>query len=118
MKEAYPNFENELPDISDLQGFYKSAKKRFDDDPEFKKRSQLAVVDLQAGGEFARNAWQRICDVSRRAFEKIYSRLGISVEERGESFYNSMIPGLVKELRDRGMVEDSDGAQCFFTKNP
>eukprot|EP00420_Gonyaulax_spinifera_P034078 CAMPEP_0197879884 /NCGR_PEP_ID=MMETSP1439-20131203/7851_1 /TAXON_ID=66791 /ORGANISM="Gonyaulax spinifera, Strain CCMP409" /LENGTH=221 /DNA_ID=CAMNT_0043499421 /DNA_START=50 /DNA_END=711 /DNA_ORIENTATION=+ len=42
MKEAYPNFQEQLPEISDLQEFYKASKKRFDDDEEFKKRAQLS----------------------------------------------------------------------------
>lgn len=117
MKETYPDFETSLPDISDLQEFYKSSKKRFDEDDAFKERARLAVVDLQSGGKFAINAWQRICDVSRKAFQKIYDRLKVTVEERGESYYNSMIPVLVKELQDRELVVESDGAMCLFTPN-
>jgi len=115
MKEAYPNFQEELPEVSDLQEFYKASKKRFDDDDEFKKKAQLSVVDLQAGGEFARSAWQKICDVSRRAFQKLYDRLGVTLEERGESYYNSMIAPLVADLKARGLVVESKGAMCLFT---
>eukprot|EP00933_Yihiella_yeosuensis_P005164 TRINITY_DN109626_c0_g1_i1.p1 TRINITY_DN109626_c0_g1~~TRINITY_DN109626_c0_g1_i1.p1 ORF type:complete len:587 (+),score=162.90 TRINITY_DN109626_c0_g1_i1:71-1831(+) len=115
MKEKYPNFQETLPEVSDLQEFYKASKKRFDDDEAFKKRAQEAVVDLQSGGEFARSAWQKICDVSRVAFNKIYDRLDISVEERGESFYNAMIPPLVEDLKARGLCVDSNGAMCIFT---
>merc|ERR1719359_685994 len=106
----------ELPEVSDLQEFYKAAKKRFDDDDAFKEKARLSVVDLQSGGEFARVAWQKICDVSRVAFQKIYDRLGITVHERGESFYNALIPPLVEELTLRGLVKDSDGAQCLWTR--
>jgi arginyl-tRNA synthetase len=35
--------------IGDLQVFYKASKKRFDEDPDFKERSQQAVVKLQVG---------------------------------------------------------------------
>lgn len=115
MKEKYPNFQEQLPEVSDLQEFYKASKKRFDDDEEFKKRAQLSVVDLQSGGEFARSAWQKICEVSRVAFNKIYSRLGVVLEERGESFYNSLIPPIVEELKDRGLCVESSGAMCIFT---
>jgi len=115
MKETYPNFQEQLPEVHDLQEFYKASKKRFDDDAEFKSRAQLAVVDLQAGGEFARSAWQKICEVSRIAFNRIYSRLDISIEERGESFYNSMIPPIVEELKARKICKESEGAMCIFT---
>ena len=33
--------------MGDLQAFYKAAKARFDEDEEFKLRSQQAVVTLQ-----------------------------------------------------------------------
>eukprot|EP00931_Biecheleriopsis_adriatica_P004295 TRINITY_DN105991_c0_g1_i1.p1 TRINITY_DN105991_c0_g1~~TRINITY_DN105991_c0_g1_i1.p1 ORF type:complete len:586 (+),score=152.21 TRINITY_DN105991_c0_g1_i1:70-1827(+) len=115
MKEAYPNFQEELPEVHDLQEFYKASKKRFDEDEAFKTKAQRAVVDLQSGGEFARSAWQKICEVSRVAFNKIYGRLDISLEERGESFYNEMIAPLVQELSARGIVVESKGAQCIFT---
>jgi arginyl-tRNA synthetase len=115
MKEKYPKFQEQLPDVSDLQEFYKASKRRFDEDDEFKKKAQLSVVDLQAGGEFARSAWQKICDVSRVAFEKIYSRLDIKIEERGESYYNSMIEPIVTELKKRKLCVESKGAMCIFT---
>lgn len=115
MKEAFPDFQQKLPDVSDLQEFYKAAKKRFDEDEAFKAKAQAAVVDLQAGGEFARSAWQKICDVSRKSFQRIYDRLDVTVYERGESYYNSLIPVVVKELQDRGICREDRGAQCIFT---
>mmetsp|Transcript_85078 Transcript_85078/g.150441 ORF Transcript_85078/g.150441 Transcript_85078/m.150441 type:complete len:586 (+) Transcript_85078:57-1814(+) len=115
MKETYPNFQEQLPEVSDLQEFYKAAKKRFDEDEEFKGKAQRAVVDLQAGGEFARSAWQKICEVSRVAFNRIYGRLDIQLEERGESFYNDMIAPLVEDLKVRNICQESKGAMCIFT---
>ncbi|KAK6054527.1 arginine--tRNA ligase domain protein [Cooperia oncophora] len=46
--DKYPDFMNQPPPISDLQAFYKESKKRFDDDPEFKKRAYDCVVKLQS----------------------------------------------------------------------
>jgi arginyl-tRNA synthetase len=37
LKEAYPNFLNDMPDLSDLTQFYREAKKKFDEDEAFKK---------------------------------------------------------------------------------
>lgn len=114
MKETHPNFQDELPDISDLQGFYKASKKRFDSDETFKHKAQLSVVALQSGDRSARDAWQKICDVSRKAFDMIYERLDITVHERGESFYNSMLGPLAQELTSRGLCHINEGALCFF----
>lgn len=47
-------------------------------------------------------------------FNKIYKRLDISNEVFGESFYNSMLPGLVKDLEEQGFVKLDKGAKCMF----
>lgn len=115
MKEKFPNFQEQMPEVSDLQEFYKAAKKRFDEDEDFKKKAQVAVVSLQGGDKFALSAWQKICDVSRKAFQKIYDRLDVTLEERGESYYNTLIPPLVKELEARELCVESKGAKCIWT---
>lgn len=35
-------------------------------------------------------------------FEKIYQKLGVTLTERGESFYQSMMPGTVQDLESKG----------------
>ncbi|CAI7830172.1 unnamed protein product, partial [Closterium sp. NIES-54] len=102
--------------IGDLQVFYKAAKKRFDEDAEFKERAQRAVVKLQGGEEEYRKAWAKICDVSRKEFDLVYQRLGIKLEEKGESFYNSRIPAALEKLKAAGLVVESEGAQCIFVE--
>ncbi|XP_665270.1 RIKEN cDNA 2610011N19 gene [Cryptosporidium hominis TU502] len=116
LKEEYPTFVENLPEISDLQEFYKNSKKRFDTDPQFKLRSQQNVVKLQGGDQDALIAWKKICEVSRVEFQKIYDRLGVRLEEFGESYYNDMIPGVVKMLDEKGILKLDNGAQCVYTK--
>lgn len=115
LKEEFPDFHNDIPNITDLTVFYKNAKTRFDESPEFKKISQLNVVRLQAGDEECRKIWQVLCDVSRKEFEKVYRRLDITVEECGESFYNDKIPGVIDEFVGRGMCTvEEGGAKCVW----
>jgi arginyl-tRNA synthetase len=52
--------------------FYKEAKVRFDTDESFKKRAYESVVQLQAGNPEFTQAWQLICDVSRRGNWTLY----------------------------------------------
>ena len=83
---------------------------------EFRKKAQTNVVELQGGADWARTAWNRICEASRKEFDTVYGRLKIQgLQERGESFYNEMLPGVVAELQDKGLVTESDGALCVFT---
>ena len=101
-------------EIRDLQAFYKESKLRFDSDEEFKLRSQAAVVKLQAGDEEMTAKWKQICEVSRQEFEEIYRLLDIKIEERGESFYNSMIPDVLDELIQKNIAVTNDGALCIY----
>ena len=101
-------------DLTTLTVWYKEAKKLFDEDPNFKKQSQLEVVNLQAKEETAFNAWHIIYDISRKAFDEIYSLLDIKLIERGESFYSDDLPVIVKDLENKNLIEVSNGAKCVF----
>ncbi|KAL7511245.1 hypothetical protein ACHAXN_008674 [Cyclotella atomus] len=115
LKEEYPDLHGDIPNITDLTEFYKNAKQRFDESAEFKKVSQLNVVQLQAGDAEYLKMWQVLCDVSRKEFEKVYKRLDITVEECGESFYNDKIPPVIEEFSAKGLISVEDGgAKCVF----
>jgi arginyl-tRNA synthetase len=114
MFDEYPDYLDNMPVLKDLETFYIAAKKRFDEDADFKKRSQETVVKLQSGDPACTKAWKVICDISRGFFEKIYKRLEITNNEFGESFYNPMIPELIKELEAKELVKVDKGAKCFF----
>lgn len=104
----------ETPELSDLMCWYREAKKIFDEDPDFKKTAQLEVVNLQAKESESLSAWNRICEISRIAFQEIYNLLDVSIVERGESFYHDRLEGIVDELRKKKMVVDDQGAKCIF----
>jgi len=103
--------------ISDLQELYRSAKKRFDEDEEFKTRAREAVTKLQGGDQESVKMWNKICEASRKEFQAIYDRLGVTLEERGESFYNPMLDDIAKTLEEEQIAEVSDGALCVFVED-
>ncbi|KAG2495395.1 hypothetical protein HYH03_006662 [Edaphochlamys debaryana] len=103
-------------DVSDLQELYRAAKKRFDEEEEFKTRAREAVTRLQSGDATSLASWQRICAASRREFEAIYTRLGVTLTERGESFYNPMLKDVVDGLKEAGVATIDDGATCVFVE--
>lgn len=114
LEDRFPNFATVSPPISDLQVFYKESKGRFDTDEEFKKRAYDRVVRLQSGDPKSTKAWNLICDVSRKEFQKIYNRLDVSVIERGESFYQSRMEAIVKELEAKGFLEEDNGRKIMW----
>lgn len=101
-------------DLGDLVTFYKQAKKRFDEDEIFQEIARNEVVKLQSGAEDSRRAWQLLCEQSRREFQVIYDRLNIQLTERGESFYNPLLAGVVEDLAKTGLLEEDAGAKCVF----
>lgn len=101
-------------DLVQLMGWYKASKQRFDADENFKKKAQAQVVKLQSRDEEALHAWERICSISRIAYQEIYDLLDATIIERGESFYNPYLKGLIEDLEKKNLITISDGAKCIF----
>ena len=108
LEDIAPDFENNPPSIEDLTVFYKAAKVKFDEDAAFRDRAHQEVVNLQSGVEKNVNMWKMLCSVSERMFSKVYKML--NVDERlkmmGESFYNPLLPLMVKELEEKGLLKE------------
>jgi len=119
--------------LADLEGFYKEANALAEREPAFAERARAEVVALHRGDPATKKAWQYIVSESRNHYMPIYRRLGVKLteaDERGESFYNDRLPGLVADLQKcfgpsasstppvpegpRVRVEESDGALCIF----
>jgi arginyl-tRNA synthetase len=104
----------EAVDLGNLVSFYRQAKKRFDTDEAFQEAARQEVVKLQAGAEDTKRAWQLLCEQSRREFQVIYDLLDVHISERGESFYNPLLPEVVKDLEQSGLLVKDQGAKCVF----
>ncbi|MEA5503837.1 arginine--tRNA ligase [Halotia wernerae UHCC 0503] len=116
LREVYPEAlttANAL-DIGDLVNFYRQAKLRFDADEAFQETARQEVVRLQAGAEDTLHAWKLLCEQSRREFQIIYDLLNVQVTERGESFYNPLLPSVVEDLDKSGLLVENQGAKCVF----
>ena len=103
--------------LSDMEFFYQRAKRRFDDDLGFALRAKEAVVKLQQGDPDVRSDWESIRDISLEHCRKVYRRLGVLLGDRdvrGESAYNGDLPRVVEALREKGLLTESEGAQCVF----
>ncbi|MEN9565240.1 MAG: arginyl-tRNA synthetase [Cyanobacteriota bacterium] len=117
LRETYPEAltATEQLNLGELATFYRQAKKRFDEDANFKEASRQAVVELQAGDEATLKAWKIVCELSSRSYRQIYDLMGLSTAiERGESFYNPFLAETLKELDELNLLEASEGAICVF----
>lgn len=75
-------------------------------------------MKLQSGDAQSKKAWNLICDVSRKDFQKIYDRLDVTVIERGESFYQSRMIDIVEELRSKDLLIVEDGRTIMWPTEP
>ncbi|MBW4627738.1 MAG: arginine--tRNA ligase [Brasilonema octagenarum HA4186-MV1] len=117
LEEAYPEAltTTETLNLGDLSSFYRQAKARFDADANFQQAARQAVVKLQAGDQKTLLAWKIVCQLSSRAYQVIYDLLEIApFVERGESFYNALLPEVVEELDKKGLLVENQGAKCVF----
>jgi arginyl-tRNA synthetase len=103
--------------VRDLNEFYAAARVQFDGDPEFAARSRRRVVLLQSGDPETMRLWHIFVAESMRHASEVYAMLGVLLTEEdavGESFYNPLLPVVVDELTERGLLVEDDGALCVF----
>ncbi|GAB2506902.1 arginine--tRNA ligase [Microbulbifer agarilyticus] len=103
--------------LADLEVFYREAKVRFDEEEGFADRAREYVVKLQGGDADCLKLWQRFIDISISHAEEIYAKLGVTLKREdvyAESQYNDDLPVLVKDLVDRGIAVEDQGAIVAF----
>lgn len=100
--------------LQELMFFYKESKKLFDQDESFKECARNMVILLQKGDPQVLAIWEKICHISRVAFQEIYEILDVVLIERGESFYNPELQPIVEKLEAKGLITLSEGAKCIF----
>ncbi|NEB92616.1 arginine--tRNA ligase [Streptomyces bauhiniae] len=103
--------------MSNLDRLYKTARKLFDSDEEFKTRARRRVVDLQAGDEKTLAIWQKFVDESKIYFFSVFEKLDMEVRDPdivGESGYNDMLAETCRLLEESGVAVRSEGALCVF----
>src|ERR1022692_2904727 len=101
----------------EINVFYQSAKVSFDSDPEFAGRSRRRVVALQSGDPETLRLWQMLVNDTKQYYNAIYARLGVTLTDADlapESFYNSMLADICRDLEHMGVARISDGALCAF----
>lgn len=103
--------------LADLEAFYRDAKKHYDEDAEFAERARGYVVKLQGGDEYCREMWRKLVDITMAQNQIAYQRLNVTLTRdnvMGESLYNPMLPGIVADLKAKGLAVESEGATVVF----
>ncbi|MBA2816781.1 arginine--tRNA ligase [Candidatus Pantoea persica] len=115
--EKQQNEHHEEIVLADLEAFYREAKRTYDEDEAFAERARAYVVKLQGGDEYCRAMWKKLVDITMSQNQLIYDRLNVTLTRKdvmGESLYNDMLPGIVADLRAKGLAVTSEGATVVF----
>ncbi|MBQ6371153.1 MAG: arginine--tRNA ligase [Firmicutes bacterium] len=98
--------------IKTLLEYYKKFHEEADNDPSLEDEARATFTKLEHGEKEEVELWQWFRDESLKEFNRVYDMLGIHFDSyNGESFYSDKMPRFVKELEDKGLLEEDQGAQ-------
>ncbi|MFA5638183.1 MAG: arginine--tRNA ligase [Anaerovoracaceae bacterium] len=112
---AYRNWGNKddviNSPIETLLSYYVKFHEEAEKDPGLEEEARKAFNRLENGKEEEVALWQWFRDESLKEFNRVYDLLGISFDSLlGESFYSDKMDRVVKELREKGLLKESEGA--------
>lgn len=115
--------------IDELLRIYVKFNVEKDKNPTLVEEARQWLVKMEQDDPEALSYWEWFKEISILEFERVYNILGISFDSYiGESFYRSKVPALVKELTEKNLLQESQGANvvdlsafdmppCLITKS-
>ncbi len=101
----------EAAPIAELLRIYVRFHEAAREDPALEDEARTLFRRLEDGAPEEIALWKRFRDLSLKEFGRVYDRLDVAFDnDNGESFYGPMIPAVVERLRERGLLEESEGA--------
>jgi arginyl-tRNA synthetase len=98
--------------ITELTKLYVRFHEEADKDPALNDEGRKWFKQLEDGDPEATQLWVWFKEVSLNAFQKIYELLGVEFDSyNGEAFFNDKMNATVKEMKEKKLLELSDGAQ-------
>ena len=109
-----PENENSL---EELEQMYKRGSVLAKESPEAAEAARAELVKLQNGDPENTELWNKINETSSAAFEKMYRRMGLTIDvSLGESFYRDKVGRIYAELSECGIAEENQGALVVFLR--
>jgi arginyl-tRNA synthetase len=102
----------EADPIPELLKIYVKFHDEAEKDDSLNDQARAWFTKLENGDEEAVALWTLFKDMSLISFNRVYGKLGVTFDSyAGESFYSDKMPAILKELRDKNIVEKSEGAE-------
>jgi arginyl-tRNA synthetase len=98
--------------LDDLQTIYPEAAARAKEIESFRDRARKATSRLQGGAQAYREIWAHYRALSMAAQKIDFHALGVDFDLwKGEADVDPLIPGMVEDLRKKGLLVEDQGAQ-------
>lgn len=116
------NYQGEYPQeapftIGELEEIYPAANAKSKEDEAYKAEALEATHQLQMGNRGYRALWRHILKVSVTDLKRNYANLSVDFDLwNGESDVQDYIAPMVKDLKDRGLAYDDQGAVVVDVK--
>ncbi len=112
---AYKKWGNkeiiEADPINELLKLYVRFNTEAEEHEELRDEARYWFKELENGNEEALNLWEWIREISLKEFNKVYDMLNIKFDSyAGESFYSDKMPAVIEELKEKGLMKESEGA--------
>jgi len=104
--------ENAIRELERLYvKFYDEAEK----DPTLVDIARKHFKNLEDGCEEEVRLWNEFKELSLNEFNRIYNKLNVKFDSyAGESFYSDKMDAVVEEIKDKGLLTDSNGAKVVM----
>jgi arginyl-tRNA synthetase len=112
-KTAFAELEGRVS-LEDLDRLYPAAAARGKEEPEYRERARKLTAELQNKIPGYHLLWRHFARVTRVALERDFHALGVDFDLwKGESDVDDLIAPMVKELDDKGLLVDDQGARII-----
>ena len=101
--------------IDELLRIYVKFHEEAEKDPSLEDEARANFKALETGDEKATELWTKFRELSLKEFERVYNILGVNFDSlAGEAFYNDKMDVVVNELKEKGLLVESNGAQVVM----
>ena len=113
---AYKNWGSkeavEEQGIDELMRIYVKFHDEAEKDDSLNDEARAWFTKMEQGDEEALSIWKWFREISLKEFMRVYELLGMEFDSyAGESFYNDKMQPVIEELKEKGLIKVSDGAQ-------
>ncbi|GAW87413.1 arginyl-tRNA synthetase [Bathymodiolus platifrons methanotrophic gill symbiont] len=107
--------------LDEIEDIYRQARKKFEDDHDFRQRSLDRVIMLQNGNPETLLLWRSIRNASILEFQGLYNILNVKLNLKcivGESSYKDELSNVMNELVDLNLAKHEHSTQVCIAEVP